>query len=231
MEAESYVLVEGQPDGKVKAELGDDPDRTGVYRFAFTIHNLTDQPLDYALSADLFTQDVFADGNTLYMDTWTTALAANTSFTADGVPIVQGEALTAFDLNGDGQVNEADANTLLEYLLGNVEELHTTGDVNGDGKVNTYDAHVLLALLEGKSCVTVPAAGQVQVEVTMTLPQAVKEYLDTASPKGAYVEGYVYAAPVATEEGEQGVTHSIPVLGFYGNWTEPSMYDVSSPWS
>ena len=229
MEAESYVLVEGQPDGKVKAELGDDPDRTGVYRFAFTIHNLTDQPLDYALSADLFTQDVFADGNTLYMDTWTTALAANTSFTADGVPIVQGEALTAFDLNGDGQVNEADANTLLEYLLGNVEELHTTGDVNGDGKVNTYDAHVLLALLEGKSCVTVPAAGQVQVEVTMTLPQAVKEYLDTASPKGAYVEGYVYAAPVATEEGEQGVTHSIPVLGFYGNWTEPSMYDVSSP--
>ena len=45
------------------------------------------------------------------------------------------------------------------------------------------------------------------------------------------MEGYVYAAPVATEEGEQGVTHSIPVLGFYGNWTEPSMYDVSSPWS
>ena len=118
--AESYVLVEGQPDGKVKAELGDDPDRTGVYRFGFTIHNLTDQPLDYALSADLFTQDVFADGDTLYMDTWTTALAASTSFTADGRPIVRDQDLASFDLNGDGTVDEADANTLLEYLLGNV---------------------------------------------------------------------------------------------------------------
>ncbi len=27
--ASSYVLVDGQPDGKVKAELGDDPERTG----------------------------------------------------------------------------------------------------------------------------------------------------------------------------------------------------------
>ena len=227
--AESYVLVEGQPDGKVKAELGDDPDRTGVYRFGFTIHNLTDQPLDYALSADLFTQDVFADGDTLYMDTWTTALAASTSFTADGRPIVRDQDLASFDLNGDGTVDEADANTLLEYLLGNVTELSGTADVNGDGNVNAHDAHVLLALLAGDTCVTVPASGWVEVEVTMTLPQAVKEYLDTASPKGAYVEGYVYAAPVATEEGAQGVIHSIPVLGFYGSWTEPSMYDVSSP--
>ncbi len=32
----SYVLVDGQPDGKVKAELGDDPERTGVYSFSFT---------------------------------------------------------------------------------------------------------------------------------------------------------------------------------------------------
>ncbi len=229
MDAESYLLVEGQPDGKVKAELGDDPDRTGVYRFAFTIHNLTDQPLDYALSADLFTQDVFADGDALYMDTWTTALAANTSFTAGGLPIVREQDMTAFDLNGDGTVDEADANTLLEYLLGNVAELSGSADVNGDGNVNAHDAHVLLALLAGNSCVTVPASGCVEVEVTMTLPQTVKEYLDTASPKGAYVEGYVYAEPVATEEGAQGVTHSIPVLGFYGSWTEPSMYDVSSP--
>ena len=29
--AQSYVLVDGQPDGKVKAELGDDPNRTGKY--------------------------------------------------------------------------------------------------------------------------------------------------------------------------------------------------------
>ena len=227
--AESLLMVEGQPDGKVKVELGDDPERTGVYRFAFTIRNLTNRPLDYALSADLFTQDVFANGETLYMDTWTKSLSASTSFIADGLPVVPAADLAAFDLNGDGQVNEADANTLLEYLLGNVSELHGSGDVNGDGQVNTYDAHVLLALLEGNTCITVPADGLVNVEVTMTLSQAAKDYLNTASPKGAYVEAFVYATPVASEEGAQSVTHSIPVLGFYGSWTDPSMYDVSSP--
>ncbi len=85
----------------------------------FTIRNLTNRPLDYALSADLFTQDVFANGETLYMDTWTKSLSASTSFIADGLPVVPAADLAAFDLNGDGQVNEADANTLLEYLLGN----------------------------------------------------------------------------------------------------------------
>lgn len=227
--AESFLMVEGQPDGKVKAELGDDPARTGVYRFAFTIHNLTDRPLDYALHADLFTQDVFANGETLYLDTKTKSLPASTSFLVGGLPVVPAADLAAFNLNGDGQVNEADANTLLDYLLGNASELHGSGDVNGDGQVNTYDAHVLLALLEGNTCITVPADGWVKVDVTMTLSQAAKEYFNTTSPKGAYVEAFVYATPVAGEEGVQGVTHSIPVLGFYGSWTDPSMYDVSSP--
>ena len=59
--AQAYVLVDGQPDGKVKAELGDDPDRTGSYSFSFTLHNLTDSPLSYVLRTDLFTQDVFED--------------------------------------------------------------------------------------------------------------------------------------------------------------------------
>ena len=41
--AASYILVDGQPDGKVKAELKDDPDRTGVYAFSFTLHDLRGQ--------------------------------------------------------------------------------------------------------------------------------------------------------------------------------------------
>ncbi len=54
--ASSYVLVDGQPDGKVKAELGDDPERTGKYQFRFTLNNLTDESQEYLLSAALFTQ-------------------------------------------------------------------------------------------------------------------------------------------------------------------------------
>ncbi len=59
--ASSYVLVDGQPDGKVKAELGDDPDRTGAYQFRFTLNNLTNESQNYLLSAELFTQAVEED--------------------------------------------------------------------------------------------------------------------------------------------------------------------------
>ena len=62
-------------DGKVKAELGDDPDRTGTYHFLFTLHNLTDREQQFVLSADLFTQDLLADEEgTSYMDTCTAML-------------------------------------------------------------------------------------------------------------------------------------------------------------
>ena len=70
--AASYILVDGQPDGKVKAELKDDPDRTGVYAFSFTLHDLRGQDTPYTLSADLFTQGVFED----YIDKDQTELGA-----------------------------------------------------------------------------------------------------------------------------------------------------------
>lgn len=71
MRTPTYVMVDGQSDGKVKAELGDDPEREGVYTFDFTLNNLTNEALDYALRADLFTQDVFTDQDISYLDTAT----------------------------------------------------------------------------------------------------------------------------------------------------------------
>ena len=43
-----------------------------------------------------------------------------------------------------------------------------------------------------------------------------------------YFEGYVYADEVASAEGVKGDSHSIPVLGYYGSWTDPSMFDIGS---
>lgn len=48
---------------------------------------------------------------------------------------------------------------------------------------------------------------------------------------GFYVEGFVYVRPEADAEGALDVTHSIPVLGWYGNWTDPSMFDTGSTWN
>ncbi len=46
--------------------------------------------------------------------------------------------------------------------------------------------------------------------------------------RGNYVEGYLFAREQSSKEGETGITQSIPVLGYYGSWTEPSMYDKGS---
>lgn len=232
----TYLLVEGQPDGKVKAELGDDPDRTGQYTFRFSLQNLTENALDYTLSADLFTQAVFEDyvdrnqeELSLYMDTQTANLDALISYLADGKPVSPVRELARYDFDGNGLVTQADAQLLLDHLIQGTALAANAdhADVNGDGKVNTYDAHALLALLNS-GIVQVPARGSVTVEVTIALTDAQKQALDASYENGAYVEGFVRATPAPTREGEQGPAHSIPVLGFYGNWSDPSMFDVGS---
>ena len=227
--AESWVEVLGQSDGKVKAELGDDPDRTGAYTVEFVIHNMKGEDMTYELSADLFTQDIFDGGNgAMYLNTWTRSLPAEVEFSSMGVSLGTIDSDFSCDLNGDGTTGTADADYLLEYLLGNADELHADGDLNGDGTVNTYDAHVLLTKRTGSYAIHIPANGSARVRVDMELTDEARAFLDENAPTGAYIESYIYAEPVADPEGVVGVTHSIPVLGYYGSWSEPSMYDVGS---
>ena len=222
-QADSFLMVQGQEDYKVKAELGDDPERTGVYAFEFTIHNITGESQAYELDADLFRQDVFEyqpDSDVWLLDTWTTGLDADVTFSSEAI----GAGGLSHDLNGDGITNAADADHLLEYLVGNVAALKADGDVSGDGKVDSYDAHLLLASLGGDT-LTVPAGESATVRVRMQLTQEAKAQLDELTPKGTYVEGFVYVRGVADAEGEPGTVHSIPVLAFYGSWSEPTMFD------
>ena len=240
--ASSYVLVDGQPDGKVKAELGDDPERTGTYQFSFTLNNLTNEAQEYLLSADLFTQDLFEDYASMdekwldeigeefqtawYLSKTTVALDADIAWTVDGKAVEMDNRLIHMDFDGNGTVNRDDAQALLDYASGNREEISSLdyADLDGSGDVTTYDAYLLLKGLNGGT-VTLPAGGKTDITVTMTLTEAQKKALDEKYESGAYVQGYVFAAPTATSEGVQGVTHSIPVLAFYGNWTDASMFD------
>lgn len=164
--ADSYLLMgenatKTYADGKVKAELGDDPEKTGLYAFSFSIYNLTEEDKTYALSAEFFTQNLFTEEGVSYMDTRTTGLSADVAF--------------------------------------------STGDT-----------------------VTVPAGGSADVKVTAALTQEQKTALNQNYPNGAYIEGYIFAKGVTTDDGMVGTAHSIPVLGFYGNWSDASMFDVGS---
>ena len=111
--AESYIKMDeaataSASDGKVKAELGDDPQRTGSYSFSFSVNNITDEALNYTLDADFFTQDIFMYGGKLFMDTWTTTLPANVTYTVDGVSFVPVPQVSC-DLDEDGDTDADDA--------------------------------------------------------------------------------------------------------------------------
>lgn len=179
--ADSYIKMNKKAtvsydDGKVKAELGDDPERTGVYTFSFELNNLTDKERTYNLSADVFAQDSYKalaktgninpeenlDYETYFMDRDTRPLEATTQFVVNG---------------------------------------------------------------ESVETVTLPASGAVTVKATITLTESDKQdYLDKYFKNGTYIQAYVFAEGCADEEGVSGTIHSIPVLAFYGNWTDPSMF-------
>lgn len=161
--AHSYITMDadatsGAADGKVKVELGDDPAKTGVYTFGFTLHDLSGKGGTYALSADVFTQALFTKNDIDYLDTATTALEG---------------AKVSFD----------------------------------------------------QASVTLAAGGTAHVKATIDVTgcDALQNY-----PNGAYIQAFITVAEKSTEEGAVGTTHTIPVLGFYGNWSDPSMYDVGT---
>lgn len=162
MNAATYITMHSDAtvsaaDGKVKAELGDDPEKTGVYSFGFTMTNISKKNQTYNLSADVFTQAT--DGDFLYEST--TGIPANVTFLVNG---------------------------------------------------------------QASNTVTVKKNGSANIQVVITLADSAKEFFDTTLVSGAYVEAYIHA------DAADGKTasHSIPVLAYYGNWTDASMFDQGS---
>ncbi len=238
VKASSYIMMganatDSYADGKVKAELGDDPEKAGTYSFSFTINNLNGEEELYALSADLFTQAVSTGEDGFdYLSDSTTNLAFGASWTVDGQPVdLTGaeKSLNGMDFNDDGQVNAGDGQALLDYATGARDSIANEGlaDLNEDGLVNSYDAYLFFKTAS-TGYVSVPADGSVTISVTLSLTDEQKAALAESNPAGAYIEGFVYATAATSEEGVLGTSHSIPVLGYYGSWTDPSMYDVGT---
>lgn len=220
--AKSLILMDenataSYADGKVKAELGDDPQKTGEYNYSFTMTNISGSDNEYTLSTDLFTQEI--DG--AYLSELTVPVSADITYTIDGVEYIPDAATVSADVDKDGDTDAYDAQAILDYLVGNRDgaELDLDeGDVDGDGNVTTYDAHLILAGLGTR--VTVPAEETVSISVSIKLTDDLDEYVN-----GAYIEGYTKISSVGTEEGVLDVDYSIPIVAFYGNWTDPSMFE------
>ena len=226
MDAGSYLTMapgsnSGDADGKIKVELFDDPDRLGSYSASFTVHNLEDSAKVVKLNADFFTQALLSDGEQTYMDYTTAQLPMDVIWTVNGSRARSAEPDAAQDFNGDGTVNTADGQALLDYATGVITELSNfdQADVDGDGDVDSHDAYVFLRSLSTNLAV-LPAGGSVEISVKFSLTEEAQAALERDFPNGNYIQGFLFA------EVEGDVTHSIPVLGFYGNWTDPGMFDV-----
>lgn len=227
----AYLLVgekEGN-DGKVKLTFGDDAERTGVYTGSFSVQNLSDSPLHYALSGKVTTMAVEEIEGGDYMSDSAYALDANVTFSADG------KSVYVYDLNGDDKVDEQDALVLLQAANGTHDALDAETvqkyDLDADGTITTADAQLYLAAVKGDKSVVdvyavtyeVPANGSMNVSFTVRLTDGDKAWLNGHYPNGSYIEGFLYADSC---DGD-GRQLSVPMLGFYGSWAEPSMYDKS----
>ncbi len=82
--SEAYLSVQGQD--KPKAELGDDPAKTGVYKFVFDLHNLSDEKQSYELDFSLLTEDV-VDHGIEFMAGYERELTGEVLFSRDTVEV------------------------------------------------------------------------------------------------------------------------------------------------
>ncbi|MBQ6560066.1 MAG: S8 family serine peptidase, partial [Erysipelotrichaceae bacterium] len=215
-EAAPLSAAKSIEDGKVKIELGEVQDDS--FSTTFTLHNFSEEDVEYYLSADFFTQKVEGGIRTLLVDHIDTlGLAWN----INGEDFEPADA-SDYDFNGDGVANGVDAQYLLEWIVGLHEEIYheDKADIDEDGDVDTYDARLAFETLSNAGVVVEAGADKTVTLTVSGLDSAFGSYVN-----GNYIEAYIYAQEGETEDGALGVTHSIPLLGFYGNWTDASMYD------
>ena len=221
---EKAAYTTSYADGKVKAMFGEDADRTGLYTVTYKVTNFSDEEVVYGFDSDVFTQDVFPYGDMEFLDEWTLPLKAIVTYTINGEPL-QADGL---DFDGNGYYDAYDAQALLEYVVGTRKEIshEDKADIDEDGDVDTYDAY--LALNPYNSATIKAKAGEtVTVTATIDLNGSLDE-LGNEDRNGAYVEGYLAVVEGTTAEGVIGVKHTIPMLGYFGSWSEPDMFDKGS---
>lgn len=99
-----------------------------------------------------------------------------------------------------------------------------------DGKYLDYATRALgcaVTFAPGNE-VTVPAGQSVTVTAAIALSETEKAKLNSENPGGAYIQAYLTAKAKGDAEGALAPTLSVPVLAFYGSWTDSSMFDLGS---
>ena len=106
-------------------------------------------------------------------------------------------------------------------LVETITELNGSNYVaNSEKRLSASEVNVTYTGLTDNK-LTVAANGDATFTVTIQLTEAGKKYLDDNFPNGSYVEGFTFL----TAEDDEGVSLSVPFLGFYGDWGGLTVFD------
>lgn len=217
----AYILVDSETgkDGKVKIELGDDPERTGAYNFDFTVYNMSNDKVYYTFDETFLTESVIAD-----------LAIANSSYRLNPkVTIKTNSEQYLYDINADGKVNINDAYSLLKVVnkkndYSIIKSFMDKYDFNDNGIVDTDDVATFYKALRCPRKYNIDLKEKVfvvkdkaNVSVSVKLSKEDKAYIEGNFENGMYVEGFVKLDGI--------IDLSVPVLAFYGNWTDSSMFE------
>lgn len=225
---QSYLTVDGSDTSK--AELGDDPEKTGSYSFSYHVNNISDKAAFYSLSTVAQTEGVVSDGEGNFMSSTPMLLNAATAESSASMVLTH-------DVDDNGKTDSHDAYLIYRAAIGKSEqadweETSFRYDVNCDEAVSAADVTAYLDALVGlnsdadldDTVLKVAAGETATVTVSVTLAESDTTYFDTYYTNGGYVEGFSYL----TARTQGGVDLSLPYLGFYGDWNEAPVLDDGS---
>lgn len=223
----AYLTVPGAD--AVKADLGDDENRTGAYSFSFDIVNFSDAAAYYRMNTTAQTEDYLELAAGLYF------MSGTPRFLSASTVESSANMVLTHDVDNDGDTDSRDAYVIYQAAVNGAEmDASFRYDVDANEAVAADDVQAYLDALVGKTSkanledevLQVAAGTTASVTVNVNLTAEDKAYFDTYWVNGGYVEGFT----TLTALHDGGVDLGLPYLGFYGDWAEAPVLDEGSYW-
>ena len=222
----TYLSVEGCV--RPKLELGDDPEKTGVYEMTFTVNNFGEADVSYVIEPHVLIDDLTALG----YDDEDNLVIAYTQTSWDISDYCDFEMPDAVTVPAGGTADVTVVVTLTDdiveyldsyyvagaYVEGFIElygEGATTGDVNDDGVVDSEDALLVMRYSMGVAELENLAAADVNGDGEVNMADALLLFRYAMGVSNDFAIG----------SSDAGTDLNIPFLAFYGDWNAVPMLD------
>lgn len=212
-----------------KVELKDDPEKTGLYQYEFSVLNYGDEAAYFEVDTCVQTEQVTEREGLQFMSGNPAALEAVVQTESEGL-------VKTLDYTEDGAICTADARKL--YIMLQKDEVRDSEeefryDVDENNEVNSEDVQCYLDALTGKAEVNleaevlkVEAGSSESASISIEVTENGKAYMDQNFENGIYVEGYTFLKA----QNANAVDLSLPYMGFYGDWTKAPIFDEGYYW-